>query len=35
MKAADIFKDKNFINCLKSNTFDKKGNRIKIFINEW
>ena len=31
MKATDIFKDKNFINCLKKRTFDEKGKHIEIF----
>ena len=31
MKATNIFKDKNFIECLKNNTFDEKGKHIKIF----
>jgi len=33
MKATNIFKDKNFIECLKNNTFDEKGKHIKIFNN--
>ena len=34
MKATDIFKDKTFIKCLKNNTYDNKGNYIKIFTEK-
>jgi len=30
MKATDLFKDKNFIECLKRRTFGNKGNYIRI-----
>jgi len=34
MKAKDIFKDKNFINCLKKGTYDDNNNHIEIFNDE-